>query len=83
MLGSILSWILIGAIAGAIGKAIMPGHQGGGIIATILLGIIGALVGGFIGNSLFGVGVGLSISGIFMAVLGSMIVIFVYESFAK
>ena len=75
---SILSWILIGLIAGGIGKLIYPGHQGGGIVATIGLGILGAIVGGFIGNSLLGVGAGLSIPGIIVAILGAMVCIFIW-----
>ncbi|MEO1378289.1 MAG: GlsB/YeaQ/YmgE family stress response membrane protein, partial [Cyanobacteria bacterium J06635_10] len=43
---NIIAWALLGLIAGAIAKAIYPGHQGGGIIATMLLGIVGAFVGG-------------------------------------
>ena len=48
----ILGWILLGLIAGAIAKAIMPGDDPGGIIVTILLGIVGAVVGGFIASAL-------------------------------
>ena len=43
---NIIAWIVLGLIAGAIGKAIYPGHQGGGILATMLLGIVGAFLGG-------------------------------------
>lgn len=49
----ILGWIVLGLLAGAIAKAIMPGNQGGGWLATIALGIIGALLGGFIAANLF------------------------------
>ncbi len=48
----ILGWILLGLIAGAIAKAIMPGDDPGGIIVTILIGIAGAIVGGFIASAL-------------------------------
>ncbi|WP_265521730.1 GlsB/YeaQ/YmgE family stress response membrane protein [Oerskovia flava] len=48
-----LSWILIGLIMGAIARAVMPGRAGGGWIVTLLVGILGALVGGFLGG-LFG-----------------------------
>ncbi|GAA3705029.1 MULTISPECIES: GlsB/YeaQ/YmgE family stress response membrane protein [Zhihengliuella] len=47
-----LSWILIGLIAGAIAKAILPGNQGGGWIATLIIGVIGALLGGWIGSAM-------------------------------
>jgi len=48
----ILGWILLGLIAGAIAKAIMPGDDPGGIIVTILIGIAGAVVGGYIASAL-------------------------------
>ncbi|MBN9142102.1 MAG: GlsB/YeaQ/YmgE family stress response membrane protein [Micrococcales bacterium] len=52
----ILGWIVLGLIAGAIAKLILPGKQGGGWIVTLLLGIVGALLGGWIGSALFNVG---------------------------
>lgn len=48
-----LAFLLLGLIAGAIAKAIMPGEQGGGWIATLVLGVIGAFVGGWLGSRLF------------------------------
>ena len=53
----IIGWIILGLIAGAIAKAIMPGRQGGGWIATRLLGIVGAPLGGWIGSAIFKVGI--------------------------
>jgi uncharacterized membrane protein YeaQ/YmgE (transglycosylase-associated protein family) len=50
---SIIGWIVFGLIAGIIAKAIMPGRDPGGAIVTILLGIAGSVIGGFIGRSLF------------------------------
>jgi uncharacterized membrane protein YeaQ/YmgE (transglycosylase-associated protein family) len=50
----IITWIVVGLIAGALGKLIMPGDDPGGIIVTILLGIVGAFVGGFITQNLLG-----------------------------
>ena len=52
----ILGWIVFGLIAGIIAKAIMPGKDPGGAIVTILLGIAGSIVGGFVGRALFGYG---------------------------
>lgn len=52
----IIGWIILGLIAGAIAKAIMPGKDPGGVIITIILGIAGALIGGFIGRALLGYG---------------------------
>lgn len=80
-----LAWIVLGLIAGAIAKAIYPGDQGGGILATIVLGILGALVGGWLGSFLFpGAGAtaasvgALTIPSIIFAVIGAMILIFIW-----
>jgi uncharacterized membrane protein YeaQ/YmgE (transglycosylase-associated protein family) len=53
---AIIGWIVFGLIAGVIAKAIMPGRDPGGAIVTILLGIAGSIVGGFVGRALFGYG---------------------------
>lgn len=79
----IIAWIVLGLIAGAIAKAIYPGHQGGGILATMGLGILGALVGGWLGNTLLGTGGGaavgaLSLSSIVFAVLGALVLLFLW-----
>ena len=55
---SIIAWIVLGLIVGIIAKAIMPGRDGGGVVLTMLLGIVGGFVGGFIGKALFGVDLG-------------------------
>ncbi|RWZ85360.1 GlsB/YeaQ/YmgE family stress response membrane protein [Glutamicibacter sp. HZAU] len=72
----ILGWIVLGLIAGAIAKAIKPGEQGGGWLATLLLGIVGAVVGGWIGSAVFGEGVDQfwSLSSWLLAIGGSLIV---------
>lgn len=80
---NIIAWVILGLIAGAIAKAIYPGSQGGGILATIILGIIGAFVGGtlytfFSTGSLQLVATGLSIPGLFIAVLGALVAIFLW-----
>lgn len=79
----ILAWIVLGLIAGFIAKAIYPGHQGGGLLGTLLLGIIGAFVGGSLYNILttgtLAIGTaGLSIGGVVLAVLGAIIALFIY-----
>ena len=53
---TILGWIVFGLIAGVIAKAVMPGKDPGGAIVTILLGIAGSVIGGFVGRALFGYG---------------------------
>lgn len=77
----IISWIILGLIAGALAKLIMPGKQGGGILVTMVLGIVGAMLGGFIGNFIPGLSNGIdqfSIGTVFTAVVGSLIVLFIY-----
>ncbi len=49
-----IAYLILGLIAGAIAKAILPGRQGGGWIATLVLGVIGAVVGGWLGGLIFG-----------------------------
>lgn len=80
---SIIAWILLGLIAGALAKALMPGDDPGGIIVTILIGIAGAVVGGFLwnlitGNNSYG---DFDIGGIIIAVIGSMILLWLYRMF--
>lgn len=78
----ILTWIILGILAGTLAKFIMPGAQGGGIIATMILGIVGAFVGGFIG-SIIGIGSvhGLNIGSIFTAAFGAIIVLWLFNKF--
>jgi uncharacterized membrane protein YeaQ/YmgE (transglycosylase-associated protein family) len=79
----IIAWIILGLIAGAIAKALYPGNQGGGIIGTMLLGIIGAFIGGSL-HTLLTTGalqlasVTFSIGGILLAVVGAIIAVFVW-----
>ncbi|MCB9033196.1 MAG: GlsB/YeaQ/YmgE family stress response membrane protein [Chitinophagales bacterium] len=76
----ILSWILFGLIAGAIAKMIMPGKDPGGWIITILLGIAGAFVGGFIGSLLgFGDVNSFDIKSFLMAIGGALIILVGYR----
>jgi uncharacterized membrane protein YeaQ/YmgE (transglycosylase-associated protein family) len=80
---NILAWIVLGLIAGAIAKALYPGHQGGGILGTLILGVIGAFVGGSVYNllttgTLSLTAAGLSIGGIIVAIIGAMIALFIY-----
>lgn len=85
---NIIAWIILGLLAGAIAKAIYPGRQGGGILTTMLLGIIGAFVGGTIvtvlqTGTLQFTAASLSIPGLIVAILGAMIAIFIWESFMR
>ena len=80
-----LGFLLLGLIAGAIAKAILPGRQGGGIVITLILGVVGALLGGFIGSALFGVGLEkfFDISTWLLAIGGAVIVLLVYGMITK
>lgn len=83
---SIFGWIIIGLLAGAIAKLIMPGKQGGGILVTMVLGIVGALLGGFIGSFIPGLSDGIqsfSIGTLFTAVVGSLLVLWIYGAITK
>ena len=81
-MGSILGMIIIGLIAGAIAKLIMPGRDPGGIVVTILLGIAGSFVGGFLFNSLLGRGDESATSGLIGSVIGALILLALYRMFA-
>ncbi|MBK6044219.1 GlsB/YeaQ/YmgE family stress response membrane protein [Streptomyces sp. MBT55] len=81
----IIAWILIGLLAGAIAKALMPGKDPGGCLITMLLGIAGGLLGGWLGKVIFGAD---SIDGFFSlstwiaAVVGSVILLALYRLIA-
>ena len=77
---SIIGWILFGLVVGVIGKLLMPGRDPGGFVITILLGIAGALLGGFVGQSLGIYGEG-EPAGFVMAVIGSIILLVLYRLF--
>ncbi len=79
---SIIGWILFGLIVGVVAKLIMPGRDPGGMIVTILLGIGGALLGGFIGRALGWYGEGDPV-GFIMAVIGSILVLFAYRKISS
>ncbi|MFD8025038.1 GlsB/YeaQ/YmgE family stress response membrane protein [Streptomyces lavendulae] len=78
----IIAWILIGLLAGIIAKLLLPGKDPGGIIVTMLIGIVGALLGGWLGKVIFGVD---SIDGFFdlstwiAAIVGSLILLILYR----
>lgn len=80
-----IGWIVLGLIAGAIAKAILPGKQGGGWIATLILGVVGALLGGWLGSAIFHVGVDKfwSLSTWILAIVGSLIVLLIWGFITK
>jgi len=78
----ILGWILFGLVVGALAKLIMPGRDPGGFIVTILLGIVGALVGGFLGRAL-GLYQPGEPAGFIGALIGAIIVLAIYRAVAR
>jgi uncharacterized membrane protein YeaQ/YmgE (transglycosylase-associated protein family) len=81
----ILSWIVLGLVAGALAKWLMPGKDGGGWLITMALGIGGAFVGGYLG-SLLGIGGsanGVNIGSIVTATVGAVVLLFVYRMVKK
>ena len=79
----IIAWIIIGLLAGAIAKMLMPGKDPGGIIVTMLIGIVGGLLGGWLGKVIFGVD---SIDGFFdistwiAAIVGALVILFAWNA---
>jgi uncharacterized membrane protein YeaQ/YmgE (transglycosylase-associated protein family) len=79
----ILTWIIVGLIAGALAKLIMPGDDPGGIIVTIIIGIVGAFLGGFVFNLFGGSGVtGFNIWSLLVATVGAIILLAIYRAVA-
>ncbi|MCC9205582.1 GlsB/YeaQ/YmgE family stress response membrane protein [Arthrobacter sp. zg-Y769] len=77
---SFIAFLILGLIAGAIAKMVLPGRQGGGWIATLVLGVIGALLGGWLGGLLFNVSLEefWSIQTWLVAIVGAIVVLVIY-----
>jgi uncharacterized membrane protein YeaQ/YmgE (transglycosylase-associated protein family) len=74
----VIGWIVFGLIVGAIAKLLMPGRDPGGFIVTILLGIAGALLGGFLGRAMGWYNEGDS-AGFLMSLLGAVVLLLIYR----
>ena len=74
----ILGWILFGLVVGVVAKLVMPGRDPVGFMVTILLGIVGALLGGFIGRAIGWYGPN-DASGFLMSLFGAILVVFIYR----
>ena len=83
MLINLIIWLVIGFVAGYLAKLIMPGPDGGGVILTTILGIVGAMVGGFLGRLLLGsdtnMNEGFNLMRFIMAIVGAIVVLAIYR----
>lgn len=81
---SFLAFLILGLIAGAIAKAIMPGEHGGGWFTTLILGVVGAMLGGWLGGMIFGADMGAfwSLQSWLLAIGGSIVVLLLFGLFA-
>ena len=80
----IISWVILGLIVGVLAKFILPGKDPGGFIITILIGIAGAFVGGFVGSLLgFGKVTGFDIRSILVAIGGAVLLLIIYRLFKR
>jgi len=77
----IIAWIIFGLLAGWVAKAIMPGDDPGGCIITMVIGVVGAIIGGFLGSKLLGTGpiTGFNLKSFLLAVVGSIILLLIYR----
>lgn len=78
---NILTWVLFGLLAGGIAKLIMPGKDPGGCLVTIGIGVVGALIGGFLGTTIFNWGTvtGFDLKSLAIAVAGSVLLLLAYR----
>lgn len=80
-----LAWIILGLIAGAIARLILPGHQGSGWLGALITGILGALLGGWLGRTLFNASTNdgfFDLATWFWAIIGGVIVAFIWQAIA-
>jgi uncharacterized membrane protein YeaQ/YmgE (transglycosylase-associated protein family) len=78
----LLGWILFGLIVGVLAKLVMPGRDPGGVIVTILLGIVGAVLGGYLGRAMGLYGTN-EAAGLVVSTIGAIIVLAIYRAVAR
>lgn len=78
---NILTWVLFGLLAGGIAKLIMPGKDPGGCLVTVAIGVVGALIGGFLGTTVFdwGTVTGFDLKSLGIAVVGAVVLLLLYR----
>ncbi len=81
---NVISWLIFGMIVGIVANAIDPADNKGGLFGSILLGIVGALVGGFLANLVFGINVtGFNVTSFLVAIAGSLLLLFVGKAMRR
>lgn len=81
---TILAWILFGGIAGSLANMLDPAKSSGGLLGSIVLGIVGAVVGGFLASTFLGLAVtGFNLQSFIIAVLGSLLLLFLQRAFFR
>lgn len=79
----ILVWLLIGLIAGALARLLVPGRDPMGWLGTLVLGLVGSLIGGFLGNLIFGGELEISAAGIIGSIIGAIIALLAYRAMKR
>ena len=84
MIGALIWWIIVGLIAGALAKLVMPGDDPGGIIVTIIIVIVGAIIGGWLLRTFLGIGTAGAgfIMTIIAGIIGAVILLAIYRAVA-
>jgi uncharacterized membrane protein YeaQ/YmgE (transglycosylase-associated protein family) len=83
MLWAIIGWCLFGLVAGAIARLLVPGRQPMGILMTMVLGIVGSLVGGFVGYLLMGANDPFQPAGWIMSIVGAVVILALYVAVSR
>jgi uncharacterized membrane protein YeaQ/YmgE (transglycosylase-associated protein family) len=76
---SIIGWLIIGLLAGAIARFLVPGRDPMGLLGTMLLGLGGSLVGGLLGNLIAGEGMAITAAGLLGSIIGAVILLLIYR----